>query len=211
MPHFVAAGPLNMKYHVASIFTEATPQSEVTKSDLSAYWTKIWSEALDPTQPLWQFQHIENFEGGKSALLFRVHHSYGDGIAFVSFLLEMMDKKGSGGLSASVGMKLPKWYVLAAAMAAKFIGWFAFTILRTADQSVLHGPELTGKRKVAITGGLDLERVKAVKNRLKCSFNDVLMSSMAGAMHRYKKRFGTTTAINDLVCGVEATHYYAAF
>jgi diacylglycerol O-acyltransferase len=38
---------------------------------------------LDPRHPLWQFHLVEDYEGG-SALVARIHHCIGDGIALIS-------------------------------------------------------------------------------------------------------------------------------
>ena len=46
--------------------------------------------ALDPTRPLWQFQLVEDYEGG-SALVARVHHCIGDGIALISVMMSITD------------------------------------------------------------------------------------------------------------------------
>ena len=45
---------------------------------------------LDPGRPLWHFQLVEDYEGG-SALLARVHHCIGDGIALISVMLSITD------------------------------------------------------------------------------------------------------------------------
>jgi WS/DGAT/MGAT family acyltransferase len=45
---------------------------------------------LDPARPLWQFHLIEDYEGG-SALVARVHHCIGDGIALISVMLSITD------------------------------------------------------------------------------------------------------------------------
>jgi diacylglycerol O-acyltransferase len=45
---------------------------------------------LDPERPLWQFQLIEDYEGG-SALIARVHHCIADGIALISVMLSITD------------------------------------------------------------------------------------------------------------------------
>ncbi len=50
------------------------------------------------------------------------------------------------------------------------------------------GPALSGQRQAAWIGGLSLAQVKALKNRLGCSFNDVLMACMAGALRTYIAR-----------------------
>ena len=45
---------------------------------------------LDPQRPLWQFHLIDNYEGG-SALIARVHHCLGDGIALISVMMSITD------------------------------------------------------------------------------------------------------------------------
>ena len=49
--------------------------------------------ALDPTHPLWQFELIEKYEGG-SAVIARIHHCIGDGIALISVMLSITDGGG---------------------------------------------------------------------------------------------------------------------
>jgi diacylglycerol O-acyltransferase / wax synthase len=45
---------------------------------------------LDPRHPLWQFHLIEHYDGG-SAMLARVHHCIGDGIALISVVMSITD------------------------------------------------------------------------------------------------------------------------
>jgi len=45
---------------------------------------------LDPARPLWQFHLIEDYEGG-SAVVVRIHHCIGDGIALVSVVMSITD------------------------------------------------------------------------------------------------------------------------
>ncbi len=48
------------------------------------------SQPLDPARPLWQFHLIDGYEGG-SALIARVHHCIGDGIALISVMMTITD------------------------------------------------------------------------------------------------------------------------
>ncbi len=45
---------------------------------------------LDTRRPLWEFQLIEDYEGG-SAVIVRIHHCIGDGIALVSVMMSLTD------------------------------------------------------------------------------------------------------------------------
>ena len=46
---------------------------------------------LTPSRPLWQFHLIENYDRGTSALIARIHHCIGDGIALISVMLSITD------------------------------------------------------------------------------------------------------------------------
>jgi WS/DGAT/MGAT family acyltransferase len=46
------------------------------------------STALDPSRPLWQFQVVDNYNGGQ-AMVARIHHCIADGIALIGVLLAM--------------------------------------------------------------------------------------------------------------------------
>ncbi len=48
-------------------------------------------EPLNPKRALWQFHVIENLEDGRSALIARIHHCIGDGIALISVMLSIAD------------------------------------------------------------------------------------------------------------------------
>ncbi|HSB35479.1 MAG TPA: wax ester/triacylglycerol synthase family O-acyltransferase, partial [Thermoanaerobaculia bacterium] len=59
----------------------------------------LMSTPLDFSKPLWQYHLIEGFGGG-CALLCRLHHSIGDGIALIRVLLSMADGTGDAGEAA---------------------------------------------------------------------------------------------------------------
>ncbi|MFY7854798.1 MAG: wax ester/triacylglycerol synthase family O-acyltransferase [Rubrivivax sp.] len=57
---------------------------------LQARCGELATTPLDPSRPLWTFHLIEDFEGG-SALIARIHHCIGDGIALISVTLSITD------------------------------------------------------------------------------------------------------------------------
>jgi len=65
-----------------------TGQTE--REALQAEVGELANTPLDPDHPLWQFHLIDNYEGG-SALVARVHHCIGDGIALISVMLSITD------------------------------------------------------------------------------------------------------------------------
>ena len=59
-----------------------------TTEDLKKFAGRMASTALDPSRPLWQFQLVDNYNGGH-ALVARIHHCIADGIALIGVLLGM--------------------------------------------------------------------------------------------------------------------------
>jgi len=65
------------------------------QEELQEMVSGLMSTPLDPSKPLWQFQYIENYRGG-SAVVTRIHHCIGDGIALIKVLLGMTDDSPKG-------------------------------------------------------------------------------------------------------------------
>ena len=58
---------------------------------LQALVGKLAGEALDPDHPLWRFDLVENYRGGR-AVIVRIHHCIADGIALVRVMLSLGDE-----------------------------------------------------------------------------------------------------------------------
>jgi len=165
------------------------------KGDLQQYIGRAASQLLPTDRSLWQFLLIPDFGDGGCAVVSRVHHVLGDGIAMVQVMFSIMDSSPEGG-----GMVLPavvdrggkprnKFLLgLEASLAGPAI--LGRKMLWRADPAPLHGPQLSGEKQVAWTEPLDLDTVKAVKNRLGGTLNDILVACVAGAFRRYLEENG---------------------
>ncbi|MEM1042067.1 MAG: wax ester/triacylglycerol synthase family O-acyltransferase [Bacteroidota bacterium] len=80
-PHF----DIDAHVHRAGL---AEPNS---KTSLEELVSELMSTPLDFSKSPWQFHLVESFDGG-SALIGRLHHSIGDGIALIHVLLAMADE-----------------------------------------------------------------------------------------------------------------------
>jgi len=63
---------------------------QTEREALQALVGELANTPLDPDHPLWQFHLIDGYEGG-SALVARVHHCIGDGIALISVMMSITD------------------------------------------------------------------------------------------------------------------------
>ena len=207
------------------------------KKELQDYVSQMASEGLDFTKPLWQFHVVENYHGGGTALLTRIHHCYADGIALISVMLSMTadtaeeslakpklrEKNGKGRGSEEMdfwtsvakpmanvwsgAMKLTRGLVEQGLEIAKdpaTMREFATKGMELADElrkiammepdspTRFKGNLGRGKR-VAWCDPLPLGEVKVIGKALRCSVNDVLLATAAGALRDYMERKGDKT------------------
>ena len=113
---------------------------------------------LDPGRPLWQFHLIENYEGG-SALIARIHHCIGDGIALISVMMSITDggsdppkrRKRERAEDASEGDWLSDAVIKPLSdLTIKAIAMYGGGMAKTMD--VLSNPSLAGTMDMARTG-----------------------------------------------------------
>jgi diacylglycerol O-acyltransferase / wax synthase len=62
------------------------------KTGLQRFVAELAARPLDRTHPLWEFQIVEDYEGG-AAVVTRMHHAIADGIALVTVLLSLTDDR----------------------------------------------------------------------------------------------------------------------
>jgi diacylglycerol O-acyltransferase len=80
-PHFTLA------YHVRHTALPAPGED----ASLCRLMGRIMSQPLDRDRPLWEMWFVEGLEGGRWALVFKIHHCMVDGIAGVGLLRALLD------------------------------------------------------------------------------------------------------------------------
>jgi WS/DGAT/MGAT family acyltransferase len=77
----------DVEYHIRRI---AIPEPGTTREflDVAAF---ITAPPLDRSRPLWEFTLVEGLEGGRAALLQRVHHTITDGVGGLRLSLSLVD------------------------------------------------------------------------------------------------------------------------
>jgi len=105
----------NLDWHVQ----HAALPGRGDKRALERFVSQLASSPLNHDRPLWQFHLVERFDGGGSALVARIHHSYADGIALVQVLLSLTDTQPG----ATDGNELPRsWLKKEHANVARRVG-----------------------------------------------------------------------------------------
>jgi len=166
------------------------------------YVGKEASKDLDLEHPLWQIQVIAGLAEDATVLLVRIHHSLGDGEALVGLLFSMVDeppaRQDLRPAQAQGGRWLPGLMrTAAAAMSAPGILLRRLTWIP--DRSPMHGPPLSGNKRVGWTQPLDLEVVKRANQHVGATVNDMLMASVSGAFCHYLLDHGSPVPSRFLV------------
>jgi len=62
-----------------------------TDAELRDYASEVYTGTLDRDKPLWEIYFIEGLEGGRTAMMFKVHHAMVDGIAGIGLAYVLLD------------------------------------------------------------------------------------------------------------------------
>ncbi len=178
------------------IFVPEGAEKLDSKETLQRHLGDLASQPLPRDRPRWQIQLIPEFgqEDGSAAIV-RIHHCMGDGIGLVPVMFSLMDTSPDGDsmlLPAVIDRAGKPPNKLALGLKTAFIGPILLLgkMLWRRDRNPLHGPPLSGDKQVAWTVPLDLDRVKAAKNELGATVNDVLVACVAGGLRRYARERG---------------------
>ncbi len=87
--HWAFDEQFELSRHVVPKSLHAAP-GETPRGALQRLCAELATVPLDARHPLWQFHLIEDYDGG-SAMVVRIHHCIGDGIALMSVMLSLTD------------------------------------------------------------------------------------------------------------------------
>jgi diacylglycerol O-acyltransferase len=87
VPSWADDPDFDIAYHVRRIGSPR-PGSDRQLLDMAA---TIYEDAFDPARPLWQFTIVEGLEGGRAALLAKMHHTITDGVGGVRLSAMFLD------------------------------------------------------------------------------------------------------------------------
>ena len=155
----------DIQHHV--LHTKLHPErGQSERAALQALVGELADTPLDPDHPLWQFQLIAHYEGG-SALVMRIHHCIGDGIALISVMLAITD----GGMDPPKRRAAPEaegdWFADAVAkpltaLAAKAIGMYGGGVAKALEMLSHPHQGLLGPLDMARTGAKVIGDVAAM-------------------------------------------------
>ena len=164
---------------------------------------------LDRTRPMWHVSVLQGYRGDGCAVHVRIHHSIGDGLAMMALLLTIVDEFdpltvsvrdrsvaelvsnafGTGTHVFAKGAHLalhPGEIRDIARDGAEMAEWAGRLLApQMVQRTVLQGTPDGTKRMAWDPDGFDLAEVKRIARTNNATVNDVMMTVMSGALHRY--------------------------
>ena len=148
------------------------------------------SSPLDRDRPLWQLQLVDLADGG-SALISRLHHCIGDGVALVRLLLALTD--GEPGVAPRhVGQAFPEAHGLTQRARLAVLEARAAVRLLTLppDSPTRLAGRLGVRKRVAWSAPLPLARLERRAHAAGATLNDVILAAAAGALRHWLDEHG---------------------
>ncbi len=167
--------------------------------ELQQFVSDLMSTPLDKTKPLWQLHVVEGLDGG-SAIVVRIHHCIGDGMALARLLLSLTDDADAAEPPPAPAPEQPSLWHRALDAVAHPSQIHLSEIARTGARGVealgkllFTGPDrpscLRGDvgvpERAAWTEPVSLDVVKAIGQPHGATVNDVLVAAVTGAIHHY--------------------------
>ncbi|MBG7603437.1 MAG: wax ester/triacylglycerol synthase family O-acyltransferase [Actinobacteria bacterium] len=179
---------------------------------LSRLVGRLLSSQIDRTRPLWEMWLIDGLEGGRSALLAKIHHSIIDGQSGAELATLLFDLEadpapepepapwtpepppGSNEIVGDIVRRASVWPYRIGQMAAQFASQSVTYARHTfGDQPTTHpfqaprvsiNGKLTPSRSFA-SASVSLDEAKSVKNAFGVKLNDVIVAIVAGVLRSY--------------------------
>jgi WS/DGAT/MGAT family acyltransferase len=231
MPSWEVIDDADLEYHVRR---SALPYPGGER-ELGELVSRLHSNPMDLTKPLWEFHVIEGLAGHRFAIYCKVHHALVDGANSVKLLNLTTDprtsfvrpfwadesrqlserRSGAGGLRDRLpGMidkeikALPTLYRGLASTARAALGFSEDPDLASISEAprTIFNVRIGGQRRVA-TQSVSLERLKAIGRAAGGTVNDVVLAACSGALRRYLGELGELPAESLIASVPMALHH----
>jgi WS/DGAT/MGAT family acyltransferase len=219
-PKWVDDENFDIRFHVRST---ALPRPG-TEYELQVLAARVFSQPLSRRRPLWEMWLVEGLEGGRFAVVSKTHHALVDGIAGIDILSVLFapDEEAAAGRpwqpepppgraallaealveratipaevlrSASAVVRRPRRVLSQALETAVGLGAMAWAGISPAPPSP-YNRRVGGDRRFAWVRA-QLDDLKAIKDELGGTVNDVVLAVVALALRRDLRRRGVELA-----------------
>jgi diacylglycerol O-acyltransferase / wax synthase len=205
MPRWVDDRHFDLDHHVS----EDVLPPPGDQAMLQEWCSEERTTPLDRDRPLWHASVLQGYRGDGSAVHVRIHHSIGDGLAMMQLMLTLMDEYDPAAVALSdrswtdvagnllgVGTDLvsrsahlafhPTEVVDLARDGLEVVSWAGRLLApQLVERTILQGRPDGAKLMAWDPDGFPLDEIKHAARGTGATVNDVVMTIMSGALHRY--------------------------
>ncbi|KFM74669.1 putative diacylglycerol O-acyltransferase Rv2484c/MT2557, partial [Stegodyphus mimosarum] len=173
-------------------------QKEILSTkDLEEHINDLMNQPLPLSRPLWEIRLIKDFGRCKdTVLIVRIHQAVSDAITLIVILgnylsdnQQLLRLKSRFG-SATFFLNLFRALFVAP---LTFLGWLMF---KPRDYNFFNRRHKPQNRVVAWSQNIRFSKVLRIKQVMRCSFNDVFVSAVSGAVRAYFNKSGVRNPPN---------------
>lgn len=185
-PAWLVEDAISVDAHV----TECALRPGTTLADVV---DEFYSASVPLDRPPWQLRLVHGLEGGRSALVVKLHHALGDGFAVIHSMLGLLD--AGAGIADPAGQRssrarargfAPPYGIAGSARMVRRTVTGVWSLGRSgpAPASRLSGLTPGPKRKF-VPLRLDARDVRAAARAHRARTNDLLLATVADGLHRF--------------------------
>jgi diacylglycerol O-acyltransferase len=223
-PIWVEDPDFDLDYHIRRIGAPAPGGHE----ELAELAGQIASTPLDRSRPLWELYVVEGLADGNIGVITKMHHCAVDGVSGAELMVNLFDLEPDGRVLEPPEPRTPEpipsdTELVRHALASRarrsigilpLLGTTARTVTtlvsRHRDPEAVVGAvpltapptpwnaSITPHRKMSFTR-VSLDDVKAIKNHVGCTVNDVVLGLMSGTLRRYLEAHDAFTPDQPLI------------
>ncbi|MCE7874000.1 DUF1298 domain-containing protein [bacterium CPR1] len=163
--------------------------------DLFGLVSDLLSQPLDRSRPLWMMHCLPYHQGW--ALIARLHHAIGDGVALMHVLGHLADRVPD--TYRAPHLERPSGPL---PWTRSAIGLVRDVLLQPEPMTALKG-SLGRAKRAAVSAPIDLESLKQARQRLGCTLNDLLLGALSGSLRAYLLKRGAVAPSIRVVMPVD--------
>lgn len=162
-------------------------KERVTKPDMQNKISEFANKDMNYDYPPYEFHVYKNYEENKSAVIFRFHHCFVDGLAVSSLISMASDKKSVTDVYKSKALPLYKSVLIYFVASFMAIFYLVASLIQPKNKNPLKTEKLTGVKQVDWSKKIDVKKVLNYCKANKCTLNDYLTSAIIKALNTYTK------------------------
>lgn len=154
--------------------------------ELYAFKEELFIQTIPEDLAQWQMHFIEFYESDKSVLIFKSHHSLCDGLALISLIVSTSDPKETKENYIRFNRKnflMQLSFYIKSIIMFPILAIIVFT--RKEPMTPIHGKALSGKKSVAVSSDIPLNKLKAYCLKENISINTCVLGGVCAGIQRY--------------------------